>query len=268
MDRDADHDPKPSFPSLPDAEQLATAAAVLARSERLVVLTGAGISTDSGVPDFRGPAGLWTKNPAAEKASDIRHYTTDPEVRAAAWQGRVHNPVWSAKPNAAHRLIAEHEANGRLHAIITQNIDGLHQAGGSSDDKVIEVHGTVHYTRCLECGDRLPMQQTLDRVRNGETDPPCNVCGGMLKSDTISFGQQLIPEVLECAFTAARECDVLLAIGSTLSVGPVNHCVPIAADTGATVIILNGQPTDMDQFATYRFVSDIATTLPLILAGG
>jgi len=143
-----------------------TAAArdVIADAERVVVLTGAGISTDSGIPDFRGPNGVWTKNPAAEKAANIEHYLADPDVRTAAWQNRLHTPAWTAEPNAGHRAVVELERQGRLHAVITQNIDGLHQKAGNDPDKVIEVHGTVWFTRCWDCGDRRPMTETLDRA--------------------------------------------------------------------------------------------------------
>jgi len=187
-------------------------------SARIVALTGAGISTESGVPDFRGPQGIWTLNPQAEKLSNIRYYMADPEVRRLAWQQRLDHPAWQAEPNAGHRALAQLERAGKLHALITQNIDGLHQKAGNSSAKVIEVHGTVREYMCMSCGDRGPMQIVLERVRAGESDPPCRECGGILKSATISFGQQLVPEVIERAMRAASESDLLLAIGSTLQV--------------------------------------------------
>ena len=186
-------------------------------SRRVVVLTGAGISTESGVPDFRGPQGIWTKNPKAEKLSNIHYYMSDPEVRKLAWQQRLDHPAWHAQPNAGHRALVDLERAGRLHALITQNIDGLHQKAGNSPEKVIEVHGTVHEYVCMSCGSRGPMPVVLDRVRAGEEDPPCRDCGGILKSATISFGQALVPEVIDRAMQAAGEADVLLAIGSTLA---------------------------------------------------
>ena len=242
-----------------------SAAAAVQDAERLVVLTGAGISTDSGIPDFRGPKGLWTRNPAAEKASNIEYYLTDPEVRKAAWLARLDTPVWTAEPNLGHECVYELERQGRLHAVITQNIDGLHQAAGHDPEHVIEVHGTVRFTRCWDCGDRRPMRETLDRVRGGEADPPCLVCGGIVKSDTISFGQSLVPEVIERAFEAAEECDVLLAIGSTLSVYPVAGCVPVAKRGGAVVIIVNGQATEMDALADHLMQGQIAEILPVLV---
>src|SRR6187551_3330440 len=150
----------------------------IANAERVVALTGAGISTDSGIPDFRGPKGVWTRDPAAEKLSNIHYYMADPEVRRRAWQGRVDHPAWRAVPNAGHRALAALEARGRLHALITQNIDGLHQRAGNTPQRVIEVHGTLHAAVCLGCNLRQPMQSVLDRVRAGEEDPPCQKCCG------------------------------------------------------------------------------------------
>jgi NAD-dependent deacetylase len=233
-------------------------------ARRIVVLTGAGISTDSGIPDFRGPQGLWTRNPAAEKMSDIRYYVADREVRKAAWQARLHSPAWNATPNAGHRALAELERRGKLHALITQNIDGLHQRAGNSVDRVIEVHGTLHNVVCLDCGWRGPMQETLARVRDGEEDPPCRVCNGMLKSDTISFGQALVPEVIQRALEAAHQTDLLLSVGTSLQVYPVAGAVPLAKEAGALVVILNAQPTPFDSIADAVLNGSISETLPRI----
>ena len=247
------------------AEQVRSAADALRAAQRVVVLTGAGISTDSGIPDFRGPKGLWTRNPAAEKASHISNYLADPDVRKAAWLNRLDTPVWTAEPNVGHESVYELERTGRLHAVITQNVDGLHHAAGHDPENVIEVHGTVRYTRCWDCGDRRPMRETLDRVRAGEADPPCLVCGGIVKSDTISFGQSLVPEVIDRALRVSEECDVMLAVGSTLSVYPVANCVPTAKRAGATVIIVNGQSTEMDRLADHLLVGQIADLLPALV---
>lgn len=249
----------------PDPATLDAAAAVIADGERVVVFTGAGISTDSGIPDFRGPKGLWTKNPAAEKASNIEYYLSDPEVRRAAWLNRLDTPVWTAEPNLGHDCVYDLERQGRLHGLVTQNIDGLHQAAGHDPENVIEVHGTVRWTRCWDCQDRRPMRDALDRVRGGEADPPCLVCGGILKSDTISFGQSLIPEVIDKAMGVSGECDVLLAIGSTLSVYPAANCVPIAKRNGATVIIVNGTATEMDRHADHLLIGMIGDVLPALV---
>ncbi len=241
---------------------LATAAARVATAERIVVLTGAGISTDSGIPDFRGPKGVWTRNPGAEKAATIQNYLADAEVRRSAWLNRLDAPVWTAEPNLGHECLVHLERRGKLHALVTQNVDGLHQEAGNDPDRVIEVHGTVRYTRCWDCGDRRPMRETLDRVRAGEADPPCLVCGGIVKSDTISFGQSLVPEVIDRALRVSEECDVIVAIGSTLSVYPVANCVPIAKRSGANVVIVNGQPTEMDHHADHLLIGQIADILP------
>lgn len=237
----------------------------LASAERIVVLTGAGISTDSGIPDFRGPNGVWTKNPAAEKASNISYYLSDPEVRRAAWQNRLTTPAWTAEPNTGHAAIVELERLGRLHALVTQNIDGLHQKAGNDPGKVIEVHGTVWFTRCWECDDRRPMDQALDRVRAGKEDPPCLVCGGILKSDTISFGQALVPEVIDRALRVSEECDVMLAVGSTLSVFPAANCVPRAKAAGAEIMIVNGDETGMDRYADHLLMGSIGDILPSLI---
>lgn len=237
----------------------------ITHAQRVVVLTGAGISTDSGIPDFRGPNGVWTKNPKAERASDIRYYLADPEVRVAAWQNRLATPIWEALPNAGHRALVDLERGDRLHTLVTQNIDGLHHDAGSDPGRIVEVHGTVRWTRCMDCGDRRSMVEALDRVRSGEDDPPCLVCGGIIKSDTISFGQQLVAADIERAMAAASEADLLLAVGSTLSVYPVANMVPIAAQAGATVVIVNGAPTEMDEFATHRVEGAISDLLPEIV---
>ena len=231
-------------------------------AQRVVVLTGAGISTDSGIPDFRGPKGVWTLNPKAERMSDIRYYTTDPEVRCLSWQSRLAHPAWTAEPNAGHRALVALEQRGQLHALITQNIDGLHQRAGVSAEKVIEVHGTLHTVMCLSCGWRGPMQDTLDRVRAGEEDPECRECSGLLKSDTISFGQQLIPDVIERAMTVAAEGDLFLAIGSTLQVYPIAAAVPKALDAGARLVIINAGETQFDDVADAVVRMPIGEVLP------
>jgi NAD-dependent deacetylase len=233
-------------------------------AKRIVALTGAGISTESGIPDFRGPQGVWTKNPAAEKQSTLQNYLADPEVRRASWQARLHHSAWTAAPNAGHRALVALERRGALHALVTQNIDELHQRAGHSAARVIEVHGTMRRVVCWGCGERAPMQDALARVRAGESDPACARCGGILKSDTISFGQALVPEVIEQALRAAQEADLLLAIGTTLQVQPVASMVPIAARAGAKVVIVNDQPTAMDELADAVLRGPIGTLLPQI----
>jgi NAD-dependent deacetylase len=235
-------------------------------SSRVVALTGAGISTDSGIPDFRGPQGVWTKNPKAERLSNIRDYMADPEVRKLAWQGRLRHPAWTAQPGPGHRALVELEHRGLLHALVTQNIDGLHQKAGSSAELVIEVHGTVHDVVCMACGWRGPMGPVLERLREGEEDPPCEDCGGILKSATISFGQALVPQVIARAMRAAEESDLLLAIGTSLQVYPIAGAVPIARSAGARVVIVNAEPTPFDDVADAVLQGQIGEILPTICA--
>jgi NAD-dependent deacetylase len=231
---------------------------------RVVVLTGAGISTDSGIPDFRGPQGLWTLDPKAERMSNIRYYVADPDVRKLSWQSRLAHPAWTARPNAGHVALAALERRGKLHALITQNIDGLHQRAGNSADLVIEVHGTLHRAVCLGCGWRGPMSAVLDRVRSGEDDPPCGSCGGILKSDTISFGQPLVPSVIDRAMRAAAETDCLIAVGTSLQVYPIADAVPNAKAAGAPIIIVNAQPTPFDGIADVTLNGSITEVLPTL----
>jgi NAD-dependent deacetylase len=238
----------------------------IAAARRVVVLTGAGISTDSGIPDFRGPQGVWTTNPAAEKQSTLQNYLADPQVRQAAWRSRMAHPAWEARPNRGHLALLQLEQRGKLHALITQNIDELHQQAGHAVERVIEVHGTMRRVMCWGCGQRTPMQEVLERVRAGEVDPACQSCGGILKSDTISFGQALVPEVIERAMAAAGQADLLLAVGSTLSVYPVAGVVPVARQAGARVVILNNQPTPMDEFADALLRGSIGEVLPAVCA--
>lgn len=238
---------------------------MVAEAGRITVLTGAGISTDSGIPDFRGPSGVWTRNPEAEKLATLDHYLSDPAVRVAAWRSRLDHQAWAAEPNAGHRALVDLERSGRLRLLVTQNVDGLHQAAGSDPDRVVEVHGTMRDAQCLTCGWRGPMQETLERVRHGEDDPPCLHCGGILKSATISFGQQLVARDLEAAFAAAADCDLLLAVGTTLSVYPVANMVPIAHRAGVPVIILNAEPTEMDRLAAVVLRGSISELLPTLV---
>jgi NAD-dependent deacetylase len=242
-----------------------TARTWIGAAERVVVLTGAGISTDSGIPDFRGPQGVWTKNPKAEKLSDIRYYMSDPEVRRLSWQSRLEHSAWRAQPNAGHRALVALEQRGRLHALITQNIDELHQIAGNAPEKVIEVHGTMRQVVCMSCDERAPMAKALARVRAGEADPPCRSCGGILKSATISFGQQLVPEVIDRALQAAAESDLFLSVGTSLQVYPIAGAVQIAKRAGARLVIVNAVPTPFDVMADAVFNESISEVLPKLL---
>ena len=246
---------------------IATVQGWIAGAERVVALTGAGISTESGIPDFRGPKGVWTRNPAAEKQSTIQHYLADPAVRKAAWRSRLDSAAWTARPNRGHEALVALERRGKLHALITQNIDELHQRAGNSAAKIIEVHGTMRRVMCWQCGRRAPMEEALARVRAGEEDPACLVCGGILKSDTISFGQALVPEVIDRAMAAAGEADLLLAVGTTLQVYPAAGVVPVAHDAGARIVIINDQPTPLDTLADALLRGPIGELLPALCGG-
>lgn len=246
-------------------DELAQVRDWITTSERIVVLTGAGISTDSGIPDFRGPKGLWTKNPEAEKMATIQNYVADPEVRKRAWRGRFETFAAEREPNAGHRAIAELERRGNLLALLTQNVDGLHHKAGNSPEKVVEIHGTIREISCLDCQDRRPMAHAIERLEAGEEDPDCRICGGILKSATISFGQSLVPEDLARADQAARDCDLMFAIGTTLGVFPIAGVVPLAKQSGARVVILNGEPTEMDSLADAVLRAGISETLSLLI---
>ncbi len=254
-------------PATPSGDDVRLAAEWIDEAERITVLTGAGISTDSGIPDFRGPQGVWTKNPAAEKASTIQNYMADPAVRQAAWRHRLDSRAWAADPNEGHRSLVRLEKRRKLVALLTQNVDGLHHAAGSNPDKVVEVHGTIREVGCLECDYRDDMSVALDRVRLGEDDPPCPECGGLLKSATISFGQSLIQQDLLRAEVAAQNCDLMLAVGTTLAVYPIAAVVPSAKRVGAKVVILNAEPTEMDDIADLVLRGSISEVLPAIVGG-
>lgn len=234
-------------------------------AERIVVLTGAGISTDSGIPDFRGPRGVWTRNPAAEKLATLQHYVADPDVRRRSWRDRLESPAWQAQPNAGHRALVVLERRGKLHTLITQNVDGLHRMAGTSPERLVEIHGTMREVVCLNCGERAPMERALARVRAGEEDPACRSCGGILKSATISFGQSLVAEDLERARQAAQNGDMMFAVGTKLSVWPIAGVVPLAKEAGARVVILNAEPTEMDQLADMVLRGSISGLLPQLV---
>ena len=249
------------------SEDLETVRGWVDGASRIVALTGAGISTESGIPDFRGPQGVWTKDARAERLSNIHCYMSDPSVRQLAWQGRLDHPAWHAAPNAGHLTLVKLERRGKLHALITQNIDGLHQLAGNSREKVIEVHGTMREVMCMACGWRGPAQPVLDRVRAGEADPDCERCQGILKSATISFGQSLLPEDINRALTAVEQADLLLAIGSSLQVYPVAAAVPAAVAAGVRVVIINAEPTPFDGLVHAVLRRPIGEVLPLLCGG-
>ena len=231
---------------------------------RVAVLTGAGISTDSGIPDFRGPRGLWTRNPGAQQMSTYQAYVSDPEVRRRSWRARREHPAWSAEPNAAHRALAQLAGSPIDTWVITQNIDGLHQKAGTPAERVIELHGTMFSVVCVSCGERSPMAGALARVEAGEEDPGCPRCGGILKSATVMFGQALDPGVFARAEQAAQRCDMFLAIGSTLTVEPAASLCGLAVVAGAALVIVNADPTPYDGLAGEVIREPIGAAVPRI----
>lgn len=236
------------------------------RSARSVaVLTGAGISTESGIPDFRGPNGVWTRDPASERRSNIHEYLNDPELRRHAWRVRVESEMFVAEPNAGHRALVTLAEQGRLHTLVTQNIDGLHREAGTPAESLVEIHGSVHQWVCVGCEARGPMEEALDRVRAGEADPPCHHCGGILKSTTVMFGESLVSADLERALRAAVEADVLLAVGTSLTVWPIAEMVPQAIQAGTTVVIVNAEPTSLDDRADVVIRGLASEVLPVLV---
>ncbi|MEU6706761.1 SIR2 family NAD-dependent protein deacylase [Streptomyces wuyuanensis] len=231
----------------------------------VAILSGAGVSTDSGIPDYRGPNGLWRRDPEAEKLVTYGHYMSDADIRRRSWRMRLDGPVLHAEPNAAHLAIAEFERSGHALRVITQNVDGLHQMAGVSDRKVLELHGTARTVVCTGCHARSPMEDALERVRAGEADPACTSCGGILKSATVMFGQRLDPVVLGEAMGIAKACEVFIAVGSSLQVQPAASLAGIAAEHGAHLIIVNAEPTPYDELADEVVREPIGSALPALL---
>jgi NAD-dependent deacetylase len=231
----------------------------------VAILTGAGISTDSGIPDYRGPNGVWRRNPEAEKYATYDAYMNDGEIRRRAWRLRGDSPTLRAEPNAAHRAVTELERSGTPVRVITQNVDGLHQMAGTSSRKVLELHGTAREIMCTGCRARSSVADALARVAAGEEDPRCTGCGGVLKSATVMFGERLDPEVLGQALSIAKACDVFIAVGTTLQVRPAASLAGIAADHGAALIVVNADPTPYDGRAARVVREPIGTALPALL---
>ncbi|MDG9694760.1 Sir2 family NAD-dependent protein deacetylase [Streptomyces sp. DH17] len=233
----------------------------------VAVLSGAGVSTDSGIPDYRGPAGLWRSDPEAEKLVTYEYYMGDPEIRRRSWRMRRDTGVLRAEPNAAHRAVAELERSGVPVRVITQNVDGLHQLAGLPARKVLELHGTARSYVCTDCHVRGPMEDALARIEAGEDDPPCPECGGILKPATVMFGERLDPVVLGDALAIAKACQVFIAVGTSLQVQPAAGLAGVAADHGARVIVVNAEPTPYDDLADEVVREPIGTALPALLRG-
>ncbi|MYW66806.1 NAD-dependent deacetylase [Streptomyces sp. SID8379] len=232
----------------------------------VAILTGAGISTDSGIPDYRGPNGVWRKDPDAEKLVTYEYYMNDPEIRRRAWQVRRRSATLTAEPNAAHRAIAGLDRCGVPVRVITQNVDGLHQLAGTPARKVLELHGSARRFVCTGCGEGGPMEAALARVEAGEDDPACVICGGVLKSTTVMFGEQLDPVVLGEAVAVTQACEVFFAVGSSLQVHPAAGLAGLAAEHGARLVVVNAEPTPYDELADEVVREPIGTALPRLLS--
>ncbi|MBV8527215.1 MAG: NAD-dependent deacetylase [Candidatus Dormibacteraeota bacterium] len=239
----------------------ATAGTALARAQRILVFTGAGISTESGIPDFRGPNGVWRHRDPAHYT--LQRYLADPDVRRERWQDRLEAARREHRPNDAHVAITQLQQAGRAPVVVTQNIDGPHQDAGTRN--VIELHGTSREVGCLECGRRLPVDVVLDRVREGDSDPHCELCGGLLKTATISFGQNLIAADIEAAMHEADLCDACIAIGSTLSVWPAAGVPARAAHNGVPLVIVNDGATELDAVAEVVVSGRAGTIVPALV---
>jgi len=239
-------------------------AALIAKSARVVVMTGAGVSTASGIPDFRGPNGVWTKDPASERLFDYATYLEEPDVREEVWRRRAEHPAWAAEPGNAHLALAALYHNQQLDWVITQNIDGLHQAAGVPSERVVEVHGTLHDVECVACKARTSMTDVLFRVTAGEPDPRCVGCGGIQKSATISFGQSLDPLVMQQAHNAAVDCDLFIVCGSSLVVHPGALLPRTALNQGATLAIINQGETPYDMVAELVSDADVGAVLKAV----
>ncbi|GHG98179.1 SIR2 family NAD-dependent protein deacylase [Streptomyces rubradiris] len=232
----------------------------------VALLSGAGISTDSGIPDYRGPNGLWRRDPEAEKLVTYEYYMADPEIRRRSWLMRRDSGALGARPNAAHRAVAELERSGVPVRVLTQNVDGLHQLAGLPARKVLELHGSARGVVCTRCHARGPMEDALARVAAGEPDPPCLECGGILKPATVMFGERLDPVVLGEAAAIAKACQVFIAVGSSLQVQPAAGLAGVAADHGARLVVVNAEPTPYDDRADEVIREPIGTALPALLA--
>jgi NAD-dependent deacetylase len=231
----------------------------------VALLTGAGISTDSGIPDYRGPQGLWTRDPDHEKLVTYSCYMADPKIRQRSWQLRREVLAVNPSPNAAHRAVTALAESGAAVRVITQNTDGLHQAAGLPPRKVLELHGSSRFTVCTGCSARGPIEEVFARLDAGEDDPACLGCGAILKTATVMFGEALDTAVLSEAAAIARACTTMLAVGTSLQVYPAAGLAALAADAGARLVIVNQSPTPYDNVAADVIRDPIGEALPALL---
>jgi NAD-dependent deacetylase len=255
---------RPEMSASGDRDHALAALIELARPARAMnAFTGAGISTESGIPDYRGPGGVWERN-APPTLSDFRE---NAETRRQYWaERRERYPVLrDTEPNAGHLALARLQSAGRLSHVITQNIDGLHQKAGSDPERTIELHGTAHRVRCLDCGAAWPAEQIQGRLEL-ESLPSCEICGGMLRAATVLFGQAMPEEALRSAFAVARESDLMLVVGSSLVVQPAARVPEVAVASGARLAIVNNEPTPLDRLADVIVRGSAGATLGALVA--
>jgi len=245
-------------------EGIPEAAAQLKECRRILVFTGAGISTESGIPDFRGPQGVWMTVDPDEFT--LERYLRYPETRRRSWQMRMNSGALDADPNPAHRAVVDLWRSGRMIGCVTQNIDGLHQRAGLPNEVVAELHGNAQTTVCLECGDRQPTPAVLSRIEAGEDDPSCLLCGGIIKTAVVYFGEVLPTEPWDLAFDLAERADAVVSVGSTLSVVPACYIPQHVARRGHPFVILNMGSTDLDRLATARISAPAGLALPELFA--
>lgn len=232
---------------------------IIDASRRTVIFTGAGISTESGIPDFRSPGGLWTKN----QPIDFREFLASEEMRRESWRRKIamEASFAASKPNRGHRAVAELHSRGQLLAVVTQNIDNLHQNSGIPPEKVIELHGNATYATCLDCKKRFEIPPIVEAFKKNEQLPVCTACEGIIKTATISFGQMMPEAEMMRARDVTLECDLFIAIGSSLVVYPAAGFPLAAKQNGAQLVILNREPTDLDDYADLVLHAEIGETL-------
>jgi NAD-dependent deacetylase len=247
---------------LTDETTVEHVASLVHRARRVLVFTGAGVSTGSGIPDFRGPGGVWTRRAPVY----YQDFMSSPEARLEYWEYVLegHDAFHGAQPNAAHRAIVDLERLGKLDALVTQNIDGLHAEAGNSEGVTIELHGTRRFVECQSCGARSDPAPTIDDFRRTRTPPRCG-CGGWLKPATVSFGQAMPENTLQAAFDAAALADLVMSVGSTLTVHPAAQVPLTAARAGAPYIVINRGETAHDDLADVRIDDDAVEVLPRIV---
>ena len=236
----------------------------IAQARRVVAFTGAGISTESGIPDFRSPNGVWARN----RTIYFDEFVRNEQDRIEYWRQKVDSwpAMRNAAPNEGHLALVNLARQGKLRALITQNIDGLHQRAGLDPALILELHGTTTEAVCLQCADRIPIDQAVERVQSGEQAPRCRHCGGLLKPATVSFGQSMPQSVLRKAEEASTSCEVFLAVGSSLVVHPAAGLPLLAKRAGSKLIIINRTETPLDEMADLVVNDEIGKVLPLMVA--